>query len=75
MEVNNTFQFTVEDEMAQEHLVKVDEAAAALSLSRFYLYKRAKDGSLPCYRQGKLLRFSIPELRDAMRQPTGPATN
>lgn len=56
--------------MGQEHLVKVDEASAALSLSKFYLYKRVKQGALPCYRQGKLLQFSIPELRDAMRQAT-----
>ena len=54
--------------MEAEHLVKVDEAAQALSLSKFFLYRRAKEGALPCYRQGKVLRFSIPELREAMRQ-------
>ena len=57
--------------MSTDHLVKVEEAAEALSLSKFYLYKRAKDGTVPCYRRGKLLRFSIPELREAMRQPPG----
>ena len=57
--------------MSTDHLVKVKEAAEALSLSKFYLYKRAKDGTVPCYRQGKLLRFSILELREAMKQAAG----
>jgi len=54
--------------MATECLVKVDEAAKALGISRFTLYKAAKAGDVPSYRQGKAIRFSIAELRGAMRQ-------
>jgi excisionase family DNA binding protein len=71
LKVKATFQRTKEDRMSIDHLVKVEEAATALSLSKFYLYKRAKDGTVPCYRQGKLLRFNIQEVKDAMRQPAG----
>lgn len=54
--------------MTTECLVKVDEAAKALGISRFTLYKAAKAGNVPSYRQGKAIRFSIGELREAMRQ-------
>lgn len=60
--------------MNNDRLVSVEVAAASLSVSKFYLYKQAKAGKLPAYRKGKLLRFSVEELRDALRQPTGPAT-
>lgn len=56
--------------MSIENLVGVNEAAKAVGLSKFTLYKFAKAGQIPFYRQGKALRFSIPEVRDAMRQPT-----
>ncbi len=56
------------EQAADDRLVKVEPAAKAIGVSIFWLYKRAKDLSRPCYRQGKLLRFSIQELRDAMRQ-------
>ncbi|GJL65128.1 MAG: hypothetical protein NPIRA05_00990 [Nitrospirales bacterium] len=63
--------------MTTECLVKVDEAAKALGISRFTLYKAAKAGLMPSYRQGKAIRFSIAELREAMKQAathTGEAT-
>lgn len=59
----------MEARMSIDRLVKVEAAAEALGLSKFFLYKKAKAGMLPCYRQGKLLRFSIPELREALKQP------
>lgn len=60
--------------MSNDPLVSVEVAAESLSVSKFTLYKRAKRGEIPHYRHGKLLRFSVEELRDALRQPTGPAT-
>ena len=54
--------------MSTDHLVKVDELTKALGISRFTLYKAAKVGDVPSYRQGKAIRFSIAELREAMKQ-------
>jgi len=54
--------------MPIENLVRVDEAAKAVGLSKFTLYKAAKAGEVPFYKQGKALRFSIAEVREAMRQ-------
>jgi excisionase family DNA binding protein len=57
--------------MPIEDLVRVDDAAKAVGLSKFTLYKAAKAGQVPFYKQGKALRFSIRELLDAMRRAAG----
>ena len=57
--------------MSSDHLVKVAEAAKAIGLSKFTLYRAAKAGEVPCYKQGRALRFSIEEVKEAMRQPSG----
>ena len=54
--------------MLIEPLVKVADAAKAVGLSKFTLYKAAKLGHVPFYKQGKALRFSIAEVREAMRR-------
>lgn len=55
--------------MSIDHLVKAEVAAESLGISKFYLYKQAKAGKLPSYGKGKLLRFSVEELRAALRRP------
>jgi excisionase family DNA binding protein len=57
--------------MTTDCLVKVSEAARAVGLSKFTLYKAAKAGKVPFYKQGKALRFSVAEVREAMRQAAG----
>ena len=49
-------------------LVSVNEAAIALSVSKFWLYRAASKGMLPSYRAGKAVRFDMQELLAAMRQ-------
>jgi excisionase family DNA binding protein len=48
-------------------LVKATLAARAIGLNKHFLYKLAAAGKVPCYRAGRALRFSIPELLDWMR--------
>jgi len=57
--------------VSTENLVRVDDAAKAVGLSKYTLYKAAKAGKVPFYKQGKALRFSVAEVRDAMRQAAG----
>lgn len=54
-------------EMPDGELVKVELAARALGLNKHFLYKLAATGRVPCYRAGRALRFSIPELLEWMR--------
>jgi excisionase family DNA binding protein len=52
-------------------LVKAELAARATGLNKHFLYKLAAAGKVPCYRAGRALRFSIPELLDWMRRDAG----
>lgn len=55
--------------MSDTQLVKAELAARAIGVNRHFLYKIAAAGrGVPCYRAGRALRFSIPELREWMRQ-------
>ena len=49
-------------------LVDARQAAKALGVSPFTLYRYAKQHRLPAYRCGKALRFDVDEVRDWMRQ-------
>ena len=48
--------------MTEVELVRVELAAKATGLNRYYLYRLAASGKVPHYRAGKALRFSVPEL-------------
>ena len=49
-------------------LINADQAAAELGLSRYTVYKMAAQGTIPCYRAGRALRFDLQEVRATMRQ-------
>ena len=59
--------------MNQTELVKVEDAAHSIGLNKHFLYKLAAAGKIPCYRAGRALRFSIPELLEWMRRDAGEA--
>lgn len=48
-------------------LINVSKAAAALSISRNFLYRAAERGDAPSYRFGKALRFDLEELKNWSR--------
>lgn len=48
-------------------LVDADEAAEAVGLSKFSLYRLAQTGRCPFYRSGRAIRFDVSELRAWMR--------
>lgn len=48
-------------------LVGVTEAAKAVGLNKWTLYRLASKGAIPCYRAGKALRLDPIELREWMR--------
>ncbi len=54
-------------ENSDTELVKAGKAAKALGLNAYFIYKLASRGQIPCYRAGRALRFSIPELREWMK--------
>ncbi len=54
--------------MTDTELVKAELAAKAVGLDRYFLYRLAARGLVPCYRAGRAVRFSIPELRQWMRE-------
>ena len=53
--------------MATDPLVKVSFAAKATGLNKYFLYRLANAGKIPCYRAGRAIRFSIPELLEWMK--------
>jgi excisionase family DNA binding protein len=53
---------------ATKGLEKVEIAAQAMGVSKFFLYRLAAQGQVPCYRAGKALRFDIVELRAWMKE-------
>jgi len=60
--------------MSHDCLVTVKEAARAIGISRGSLYRMVRAHRVPVYSAGpKLtgLRFSIPELREALRRRGG----
>ena len=50
-----------------DDLVIAEEAAKAIGLNKYFVYRLAGSGQIPCYRAGRAIRFSIAELRDWMR--------
>jgi len=61
--------------MDRENLVRTKEAAKAMGMGPSSLYRLAKAGKVPSYSAGPRLsgvRFSIPELKEALRRrPVG----
>ncbi len=55
-------------------LVKTREAAQAVGLSRFFLYRHSSEISA-CYRGGKALRWDVQELRLWMRREAQKPSN
>lgn len=58
--------------MNDDGLVSADDAARALGMGVGSLYKLARAGKVPSYSVGPRLsgvRFSIPELKQALRRP------
>ncbi len=53
--------------MHQENLVDIKQAALAVGLSRWFLYRLVAEGKLPHYRAGKAIRFRISEVEMWMR--------
>lgn len=58
--------------MDEKVLVGVEQAARALGMGRSSLYRLAKTGRVPSYSAGPRMsgvRFSIPEVMEALRRP------
>ena len=49
-------------------LVKINEAAKAINVNKYFLYKAVASGKLFPYRAGRALRFDIEELRQWMKE-------
>ena len=58
--------------MTDTKLVKAELAARAAGLNKFFLYRLAAEGRIPCYRVGKAVRFSVGELLEWMRSQAQP---
>ena len=54
--------------MTDTELVKAELAARAIGLDRYFLYRLAARGLVHCYRAGRAVRFSIPELLMWMKE-------
>lgn len=54
-------------------LISADELGAMLSLPSASIRRLAREGRLPCYRAGRLMRFDAEAVLAAMRQ--GPGKN
>jgi predicted DNA-binding transcriptional regulator AlpA len=62
--------------MSTDTLVSAKEAARAVGMGPSSLYRLAKAGKIPSYAAGPRLtgiRFSIPELREALRRRPVPS--
>jgi excisionase family DNA binding protein len=44
-----------------------EELAAALRVSRSWVYEAARNGTIPCLRLGALKRFDLAEVKAALR--------
>ena len=55
-------------------LISVEELAAALGVSDDTIRRAARRGDIPSFRIGKILRFDMVAVRDAMQQHMRPAT-
>ncbi len=51
-------------------LLTAEELAAALHVSRAWIYEAARQGKVPCYRVGAVKRFDLAEVKAAIRAPT-----
>jgi len=47
-----------------EELVTAKELCKLLKVSRFWPYKMAKKGEIPCYKMGKAIRFKRSDIED-----------
>ena len=61
--------------MASEELDKIDSVVRVTKLNRYFIYREAAAGRIPCYRAGKAVRFNIPEVLAWMRQQQLMRTN
>ncbi|MHB8420605.1 MAG: helix-turn-helix domain-containing protein [Myxococcales bacterium] len=58
----------------EQPLLTAEELAAALRVSRSWVYEAARNGILPCLRVGALKRFDLAEVKAALRAgPPAPA--
>jgi excisionase family DNA binding protein len=48
-------------------LLTAEELAAALRVSRSWVYEAARNGAVPCLRVGALLRFDLEEVKAFLR--------
>jgi excisionase family DNA binding protein len=55
---------------AEQPLLTAGELAAALRVSRSWVYEAARNGTLPCLRVGSLKRFDLAEVKAALRGAT-----
>ncbi len=53
--------------MSEVELVKAKPLAKVTGLNRYFIYKLAASGRIPCYRAGRAIRFSIPEVLSWMK--------
>ncbi len=59
---------------ADPPLLTAEELAAALRVSRSWVYEAARNGTIPCLRVGALKRFDLAEVKGALRgEPSAPA--
>jgi len=59
---------------AEQPLLTAEELAAALRVSRSWVYEAARNGAIPCLRVGALRRFDLAEVKAALRgEPAAPA--
>lgn len=49
-------------------LIDAAEAAAALRINKYTLYKLARESRIPCVRIGRSVRFQPEELKDWVRR-------
>ena len=54
-----------------EELVNARHAARAIGMSPVALYRAAESGTVPHFRMGRAVRFSITELRAWMKEQAG----
>jgi excisionase family DNA binding protein len=57
-------------------LLTAQELAAALRVSRSWVYEAARNGTIPCLRVGALKRFDLAEVKAALRgEPQPPPSH
>ena len=57
--------------MEHSQLLKVEEVASRLGLSRSFVYRLIAEGNLPAIRLGKVIRVKVSELETWIGERTG----